>query len=191
MDKSTYNPKILKSFEYFLSQEKTQDNLLQNLINDYRSRTSIVKKDGNAIEVTKPGALSAKTVFSLAASFLKSPFNTWNLLKFYQNQKKYNTPEFQTALLSSDKTWDFVDRTANNLEKVSSLMTNMGVDLFQEGKPLDRVGMSLIKGALKSPEFIATIREIAIASKQQNPNYLRWPNLSRQKIRKREIQYTS
>ena len=171
-DKRAYNPKILKSFEYFLSQEKTQDNLLQNLINDYRSRTSIVKKDGNAIEVIKPGALSARTIFSLAASFLKSPFNTWNLLKFYQNQKKYNTPEFQTALLSSDKTWDFVDRTANNLEKVSSLMTNMGVDLFQEGKPLDRKGMSLIKRTLKSPEFIATIREIAIASKQQNPNYL-------------------
>lgn len=171
-DKPAYNPKILKSFEYFLSQEKAQDNLLQNLINDYRSRTKIVKQGDKEIEVTKPGALSAKTILSLAGSFLKSPFNTWNLLKFYQNQKKYNTPEFQTALLGSDKTWDFVDRTADNLEKVSSLMTNMGVDLFQEGKPFDREGMSLIKGALKSPEFIASLREISIASRQQNPNYL-------------------
>ena len=171
-DKRAYNPNILKSFEYFLSQERAQDNLLQNLINDYRSRTTIIKQGDKEIEVTKPGALSAKTIFSLAASFLQSPFDTWNLLKFYQNQKKYNTPEFQTALLSSDKTWDFVDRTANNLEKVSTLMTNMGVDLFQEGKPFDKEGMALIKGALKSPEFIDTIREIAIASKQQNPNYL-------------------
>ena len=32
--------------------------------------------------------------------------------------------------------------------------------------------MSLIKGALKSPEFIASLREIAILSKEQNPNYL-------------------
>lgn len=146
--------------------------MLQNLINDYRSRTSIVKKDGNAIELIKLGVLSARTIFSLSPSFLKSPFNTWNLLKFYQNQKKYSIPKFQTALLSSNKTWDFVDRTANNLEKVSSLMTNMGVDLFQEGKPFDIKGISLIKRTLKSPEFIATIREIAIASKQQNPNYL-------------------
>ena len=171
-DKPAYNPKILKSFEYFLSQEKAQNNLLQNLINDYRSRTSIVKKDGKEVEVTKPGALSARTVFSLATSFLQSPFDTWNLLKFYINQEKYNTSEFQTALLNSDKTWDFVDRTANNLEKVSNLMTNMGVDLFQEGKPFDSKGMSLIKDTLKSPEFITTIKEIAIASKQQNPNYL-------------------
>lgn len=98
-DKQGYNPKILKSFEYFLSQEKDQDNLLQNLINDYRSRTKIVKQGGKEIEVTKPGALSTRTILSLAGSFLKSPFNTWNLLKFYQNQKNIILLNFKRLCL--------------------------------------------------------------------------------------------
>ena len=76
------------------------------------------------------------------------------------------------ALLNSDKTWDFVDRTGDNLENVSTLMTNMGVDLFQEGKPLDQKGMSRIKGALKNPEFISAIKDLAEASRGANPNYL-------------------
>ena len=167
-----YNTQILKSFEYFLSQEKTQDNLIHNLINDYKSKTTTVKQGGKTVEVTKPGALSAKTVLSLVGSFLKAPLKTWNLLKFYRNQDKYNTPEFQTALLNSDKTWDFVDRTADNLENVSTLMTNMGVDLFQEGKPLDQKGMNRIKGALKNPEFVTAIKDLVITSRGQNPNYL-------------------
>ena len=170
--KPPYNPQILESFEYFLSQEETQDNLIHNLINDYKSKTTKVKQGGQTVEVTKPGALSTKTVLSLVGSFLKAPFKTWNLLKFYRNQDKYNTPEFQTALLNSDKTWDFVDRTADNLENVSTLMTNMGVDLFQEGKPLDQKGMSRIKGALKNPEFISAIKDLAVASRGANPNYL-------------------
>lgn len=172
LNKPPYDTEILESFEYFLSQEKTQDNLIHNLINDYKSKTSTIKQDGKTVEVTKPGSLSFKTVFSLVGSFLKAPRKTWNLLKFYRKQEEYNTPEFQTALLNSDKTWDFVDRTANNLEKVSTLMTNMGVDLFQEGKPLDQQGMRRIKGALKNPEFTSAIKDLAVASRQPNPNYL-------------------
>lgn len=157
-----YNPSILKSFEYFLDRESTQNRLINNLIKDYAPDTA-----------DNPGSISFTTVISLAGSFVKAPGHTLNLLRFYRNQEKHNTPGFQEALIDSSATWGFVERTADKLERIVPLMQNMGVDLFSEGKPLDEKGMEHIKGSLKNTQFRATLKEIVQDSQKENPNYLK------------------
>lgn len=153
-----YDPNILTSFEYFLSRESTQNRLINNLIKDYEPD-----------DQGKVNGLSFGTAISLAGSFLKAPGHTANLLKFYSNQEKYNTQQFKEALIKSDATWGFVDRTADKLERIVPLMKNMGVDLFDDGKPLDQEGIVHIKDSLKDTKFINSLKEIAISSQQSDP----------------------
>jgi hypothetical protein len=163
---------MLEVFEYFLSEKESQNNIINNLVKDFSQGAKILKDDGAIDWGTFLSKISMPTIISVANSFLSAPFQTIKLLDFYRNQAKHNTPEFQAALLESEATWGFVDRTADNLEKVSTLMTNLGVDIFDEGNPFDASGMEKIKGALKNPDVISVLKELSIATIQPNPNYL-------------------
>ena len=165
-----YNVQMLHALEHFLSKDKAQTGLIQNLIKDYQPKITITKAARKDQQVSTPGSISWGTIWKVAKSFIKAPVQTYRLLSFYQNQEKYNTNEFQQALIKSDKTWKFVDNTVDNLENINTLMVNMGVDLFHEGNPLDNKGMKHLQSALKTPEVTTALKDLAISSLQPSAN---------------------
>jgi hypothetical protein len=165
-----YNVQMLHALEHFLSKDKAQTGLIQNLIKDYQPKITITKATGKDQQVSTPGSISWGTIWKVAKSFLKAPVQTYRLLSFYQNQEKYNTNEFQQALIKSDKTWKFVDNTVDNLENINTLMVNMGVDLFHEGNPLDNKGMKHLQSALRTPEVTTALKDLAILSLHPSAN---------------------
>jgi uncharacterized protein YjbI with pentapeptide repeats len=167
---------MLKTFEYFLSSKESHNNIINNLVKDFSQETKLQKESGAINWGTFLSKISMPTVLSVVNSFFKAPIQTIRLIDFFRDQKKYNTPEFQEAIIKSDATWNFVDNTADNLGKISGLLKNAKVnsfsDLFDEGSPLDAKGIEKIKGALKNPDVILKLKDLAASSIKPNPNYL-------------------
>jgi hypothetical protein len=68
-----YNVPMLHAFEYFLSRDKDQTNLIQNLIKDYQPKITITKAAGVDQQVSRPGSISCSIGISKFLLSVTSP----------------------------------------------------------------------------------------------------------------------
>jgi len=137
-----YNEKMLKAVEYFLSQTPKEANIFVNLIKDLQS-----KKGVTGIP------LSFGTIWLIVKSCVFAPREVSQLFSFALDITKYNTPEFQQALITSDKTSAFIKSTVSDFDFIADTLKDH--DLLNDG------GMELMKNGLSNEVVIKSLLDIA------------------------------
>ncbi len=166
---------IVRAFEDFLGSSKTDD-AFNSILRDYSPKKQIITDPSGQVKIEEKPAtgLTLGTFFKTVGLFFRKPRSTYNLLRFVSNQEKYNNLEFQKAIISSDALWGFVQNTAaQNLDKVGEMMQNFGVNIFAEGRMLDKEALSSLQSSMTSSDVIQNMKQIALQSMESQPNYIK------------------